>query len=52
MSRLDRVARWRTQMTPEQRAEFEAVAGGLLGELGYPTGTDAVERATALIEAA
>ena len=48
----DRVARWRTQMSAEQREEFETVAGDLLDELGYPTGTDAVERATALIEAA
>ena len=48
----DRVARWRTQMSAEQRAEFEAVAGELLAELGYPTGEDAVERATAQIEAA
>src|SRR5688500_911792 len=48
----DRVARWRTQMSPEQRDEFEAIAGDLLAELGYPTGPDAVERATALIEAA
>jgi hypothetical protein len=39
-------------MTPEQRHEFEQVAGGLLDQLGYPTGGDAVERATALIEAA
>ncbi len=48
----DRVARWRTQMSAEQREEFETVAGDLLDELGYPTGTDAVKRATALIEAA
>ena len=48
----DRVARWRTQMSAEQRAEFEAVAGDLLDELGYPVGADAVEKATALIEAA
>jgi hypothetical protein len=48
----DRVARWRTQMTAEQRDSFEAVAGGLLEELGYPTGPDAIEQATALIEAA
>jgi hypothetical protein len=48
----DRVARWRTQMTAEQRAEFEAVAGDLLTELGYPVGEHAVEQATALIEAA
>jgi hypothetical protein len=48
----DRVARWRTQMTPEQRDEFEAIAGDLLAELGYPTGPGAVEDATAQIEAA
>ncbi len=48
----DRVARWRTQMTGEQRAEFEAVAGELLAELGYPVGVGAVEKATADIEAA
>jgi hypothetical protein len=48
----DRVARWRTQMTPEQREEFESVAGDLLAQLGYPTGPDAVEKATAQIEAA
>jgi hypothetical protein len=47
----DRVARWRTQMSAEQRESFEAVAGGLLEELGYPTGADAVEKATAQIEA-
>jgi hypothetical protein len=48
----DRVARWRTQMSAEQRTEFEAVAGGLLAELGYPVGDGAVEEATAQIEAA
>ena len=48
----DRVARWRTQMSAAQRAEFEAVAGELLAALGYPVGADAVERATAQIEAA
>ncbi len=48
----DRVARWRTQMSPEQRAEFEAEAGDLLKELGYPTGEHAVAQATAQIEAA
>ena len=48
----DRVARWRTQMTPEQREDFESVAGDLLAQLGYPTGPDAVEKATAQIEAA
>jgi hypothetical protein len=48
----DRVARWRTQMTPEQRDEFESIAGDLLDQLGYPTGPDAAEKATAQIEAA
>jgi hypothetical protein len=48
----DRVARWRTQMSAEQREEFEAIAGDLLEELGYPIGPDAVEKATAKIEAA
>ena len=47
----DRVARRRTEMSAEQRAEFEEVAGDLLAELEYPVGPDAVERATALIEA-
>jgi hypothetical protein len=49
---VDRVARWRTQMTAEQRAEFEAEAGDLLAELGYPVGEHAVEQATAQIDAA
>jgi len=48
----DRVARWRTQMTAEQRDEFESIAGDLLDQLGYPTGPDAVEKATQQIEAA
>jgi hypothetical protein len=48
----DRVARWRTQMSAEQRAEFEAIAGDLLRALSYDTGDDAVERATAAIDAA
>jgi hypothetical protein len=48
----DRVARWRTQMSAEQRAEFEAEAGDLLQELDYPVGEHAVEQATARIEAA
>ena len=48
----ERVARWRTQMSAEQRREFEDVAGDLLRELGYDTGDDAVERATAAIDAA
>src|SRR5918996_1006425 len=46
----DRVARWRTQMSAEQRDEFEAVAGDLLAELGYPVGADAGDRAAEQIE--
>src|ERR671915_2561049 len=34
----DRVARWRTQMSDEDRAEFEEAAGELLAEIGYPVG--------------
>jgi hypothetical protein len=34
----DRVQRWRKQMTEDQRVEFEANAGDLLAELGYPVG--------------
>jgi hypothetical protein len=33
-----RVSRWREQMDPEQRREFESIAGALLAELGYVTG--------------
>jgi Sulfotransferase family len=47
----DRVARWREQMSTEQRAEFEGIAGDLLSELGYPTGEHAVEQATAALAA-
>ena len=32
----DRVSRWREQMSPSDRAEFEAVAGDLLRDLDYP----------------
>ena len=39
----NRVARWRTQMSAEDRAEFEETAGELLAELGYPVGAGAVE---------
>jgi hypothetical protein len=38
-------------MTPEQREEFESIAGDLLSQLGYPTGPDAVAEATQQIEA-
>jgi hypothetical protein len=33
-----RVGRWRREMSASDQAEFEAVAGDLLGELGYPPG--------------
>jgi hypothetical protein len=31
----DSIGRWRTELTPEQLADVEAEAGGLLAELGY-----------------
>ncbi len=34
----DKVYAWRTEMTVEDRAAFEAEAGDLLAELGYPVG--------------
>ena len=37
--RSDRVGRWRTLMDPADVARFEAVAGDLLGELGYEVST-------------
>jgi hypothetical protein len=46
----ERVARWRSEMSAAQRSEFEAIAGELLSELGYPTGEGAVEKAAAQIE--
>ena len=33
-----RIGRWRTEMSPEDRDEYESVAGDLLAELGYPVG--------------
>jgi hypothetical protein len=45
----DRVARWRTQMSDDDRAAFEAVAGDLLADLGYPVGEGAAERAEAAL---
>jgi hypothetical protein len=36
--RADRVAVWRTEMEPADRERFEATAGDLLTELGYPLG--------------
>ena len=32
-----RAGRWRAALTPDEAARFEAVAGGLLAELGYET---------------
>lgn len=44
--RSDRVGMWRERMTPEEVAEYEAVAGDMLVELGYELGSDAgAERA-------
>jgi hypothetical protein len=34
-----RIARWRTEMPPSDREAFEAEAGDLLSELGYPVGS-------------
>ena len=46
--RSDRVGMWRERMSEEEIAEYEAVAGDLLVELGYELGTDAGrERAAA-----
>ncbi len=47
----DRVARWRKQMSPDDRTAFEEVAGDLLAELGYPVGERAVQEATAALQA-
>jgi hypothetical protein len=41
--RTDRAGMWRERMTPEQVAEYEAVAGDLLVELGYELGSEAGE---------
>ena len=39
--RSDRIGMWREKMTPEQVAEYEAIAAPLLSELGYELGADA-----------
>jgi hypothetical protein len=39
--RSDRVGMWRERMTEEEIAEYEAVAGDMLVELGYELATDA-----------
>jgi Sulfotransferase family len=41
--RSDRVGMWRKRMTPEEVAEYEAVAGDMLVELGYELGSEAGE---------
>jgi hypothetical protein len=33
----DRCGRWREEMSPAERTEFERVAGELLTDLGYET---------------
>jgi Sulfotransferase family len=33
----ERIGRWRTEMSPDDRRRYEAVAGPLLAELGYET---------------
>jgi hypothetical protein len=44
--RSDRIGMWRERMTPEEVAEYEAVAGDMLVTLGYELGSDAgAERA-------
>jgi hypothetical protein len=35
--RADRIGRWRREMSPEDVAAYERIAGPLLAELGYPT---------------
>ena len=41
--RSDRVGMWRERMTPEEVAEYEAVAGDMLITLGYELGSEAGE---------
>jgi hypothetical protein len=43
--RADRLARWKTEMSEEDRRRFEQFAGELLEELGYEVG-DGVDRRT------
>jgi len=42
--RSDRVGMWRERMTPEEVAEYEAVAGDMLLEAGYELATEAGEQ--------
>jgi hypothetical protein len=46
----DRIFAWRRDMSDGDRGEFEAVAGTLLADLGYPTGEGAVAAAAAVAE--
>jgi hypothetical protein len=39
--RADRIGMWKERMTPDEVAEYEAVAGDMLVELGYELGSDA-----------
>ena len=41
--RSDRVGMWRERMTPDEVAEYEAVAGDMLATLGYELATEAGE---------
>jgi len=40
------IGKWRTEMAPEDVAEFESIAGDLLIELGYEPATEAAPEAT------
>jgi Sulfotransferase family len=42
--RSDRVGMWRERMTPEDVAEYEAVAGDMLVQTGYQLASEAGER--------
>ena len=42
--RSDRVGMWREQMTPDEVAEYEAIAGDMLVRLGYELTTEAGEQ--------
>ena len=49
-SRMDRINKWRQAMLPRAQAIFEAVAGDVLQELGYPL-TGVIRPATPLAKA-
>ena len=42
--RSDRVGMWRERMTPEEVAEYEAVAGDMLVQTGYQLASEAGEQ--------